>query len=90
MGDPLAGLGQWVVQQLRRRLEERNHFLKNSQQFVESLKELRVRDGSYWFKFDIQDYYMSGNRDNLIADALETFEDDEKRLLKEESVHASG
>ena len=26
---------------------------------------------------------MSGNKDHLIADALETFESDEKRLLKE-------
>ena len=34
--------------------------------------------------------YISGNRDDLIADALETFEDDEKRLLKEENVPASG
>ena len=26
---------------------------------------------------------MSGNKDDLLADALETFEGDEKRLLKE-------
>ena len=26
---------------------------------------------------------MSGNKDDLVEDALDTFEDDEKRLLKE-------
>ena len=57
--------------------------LKNSKQFVESLKELRVRDSNYWIKFDIQEYYMSGNKDDLAAEALETFEGDEKRLLEE-------
>ena len=68
---------------LRRRLEECNHFLKDSKQFVASLKGIRVCDSNYWIKFDFHDYYMSGNKDDLIADALETFEGDEKRLLKE-------
>ena len=57
--------------------------MKNSKQFVESLKEFRVRDSNYWIKFDIQDCYMSGNKDDLVADVLETFEGDDKRLLKE-------
>ena len=57
--------------------------LKYSKQVVESLKELRVRDSDCWIKFDIQDCYMSGNKDDLVADVLETFEGDDKRLLKE-------
>ena len=80
MGYPLAGLAQWAVLKLRRRLEERNHLLKNSEQFVKSLQGLRVSDSNYWIKLDIQ---VSGNKDDVVADALETFEGDEKRLLKE-------
>ena len=57
--------------------------LKNNKQFVGSLKGLRVRDGDYCIKFNIQDYCMSGNKDDLVEDALDTFEGDEKRLLKE-------
>ena len=60
VGYPLAGLAQWVVQKLGRRLEECNHVLKNAKQFVESLKVLRVHDSNYWIKCDIQDFYSSG------------------------------
>ena len=67
---------------MRRTLEECNHLLKNTKN-VESLKGLRVRDSNYWIHLDIQDWYMSGDKDHLIADALETFEGDEKKLLKE-------
>ena len=90
VGYPLAGLAQWVVQKHRRRLGECNHLLRNSKQFVESLKGLRVCDSYYWIKFDIQDYHMSGNKDELIAEALETFEGEAKRLLQEVMPPASG
>ena len=83
VGYPLAGIAQWVVKKRGRKLGECNHLLKNSKQFVESLKGLRVHRSNYWIKFDIQDYYMSGNKDDLITDALATFEGDEKQLMKE-------
>ena len=72
-----------VQKNLRRRLEECNHFLKKSKQFVEPFKGLRVRDSNCWIKLDIEGYNMSGNKDDLIADALEMFQSDEKKLLNE-------
>ena len=72
-----------MVLKLRRRVLECNHLLKNSKHFGESLKGLRVRDSDCWIKVDIQGCYMCGNKDGLIADALVTFEGDEKRLLKD-------
>ena len=83
VGYPLAGVAQWLFKELRRRLGECNHLWKNSKQFVESLKGLGLHASNYRINFDIQDNYMSGNKDDLIADALETFEGDESRLMKE-------
>ena len=42
-----------------------------------------MHESSYWIKFDIQDYYMGGNKDDLIANALERFEGVEGKLMKE-------
>ena len=47
VGYPLAGVAQWVVKKLRRKLGMCNHLLKNSKQFVESLQGLTVHGGNY-------------------------------------------
>ena len=44
---------------------------------------MKVQENNHWITIDIQDYCMSGDKDDLFMDALETFERNEKKLMRE-------
>jgi hypothetical protein len=68
------GLSMWVAGELRKILTGRSssHILKDSQDFVERLRTVKLRPNQLMVKVDVKDFFMSGTPSELTKPILES------------------
>ena len=60
------------------------HLVSNVQEFADKVQRIQVEQDDLWIRIDIRDFFLSGQRHDLVPDALRGWRHDGKRALVED------
>ena len=82
VGYPFAVLSRWVMQKLDVHVYNSSLVIKNTEALIDIVKKTPLQGNEVLLKLDIKDFFLSGDGDKLVNDALVDIHDPDLDLLR--------
>ena len=82
VGYPFAVLSRWVMQKLDVHVYNSSLVIKNTEALIDIVKKTPLQGNEVLLKLDIKDFFLSGDGDKLVNDALTDIQDPDLDLLR--------